>query len=36
MPKYIHQQANWTHFTWDDAVLSSMLGKVQEEVPIMD
>jgi len=29
MGNYIHQQANWTNFTWDDAMLSMPLGKVR-------
>ncbi|MEA5427847.1 Fic family protein [Arcicella lustrica] len=29
MGNYIHQQANWTNFTWDDATLSVPLGKVR-------
>ncbi|MBB6004056.1 Fic family protein [Arcicella rosea] len=29
MGNYIHQQANWTNFTWDDAILSVPLGRVR-------
>ena len=29
MSFYIHQQDNWTNFTWDDSALSVPLGKVR-------
>ncbi|MEA5402987.1 Fic family protein [Arcicella sp. DC2W] len=29
MGNYIHQQADWTNFTWDDALLSAPLGRVR-------
>lgn len=29
MGNYIHQQANWTNFTWDNAMLSVPLGRVR-------
>ena len=29
MSFYIHQQDNWTNFTWNDATLSVILGKVR-------
>jgi hypothetical protein len=29
MTKYIHQQKNWHHFRWDDAVISVLLGQVR-------
>jgi Fic family protein len=29
MTKYIYQQDNWTHFTWDDKTISPLLGEVR-------
>ncbi len=26
---YIHQHKNWTHFTWNDADISVLLGTVR-------
>jgi len=29
MARYIYQQNNWTHFTWDDKSISPLLGEVR-------
>jgi Fic family protein len=29
MPKYIYQQENWSHFTWDEKTINSIFGEVR-------